>query len=70
MTLDGHSTTKNGAADEDAFNCTLFSQTGLNGDQHQLTLQNEWRGAFPTWFDVDYIVVTVGDGDTRSVPLS
>lgn len=66
MTLDGNTVTGKGQADDpgaNQFNATLFSQTGLDTRKpHTLTLQNKYTTTSPSWVDVDYIVVTTGDG--------
>lgn len=65
VTLDGTTTVRNGNANggPEAFQQLMFSATGLGKDQHQLVLQNKYTTASPSWVDVDYILVTSGDGD-------
>ncbi|KAJ3553754.1 hypothetical protein NM688_g3447 [Phlebia brevispora] len=63
-TLDEATTVQNGEAPVDQFNCTLYSHTGLDEGQHEVILQNEWPPDTPnTWFDIDYMVITSGDGN-------
>lgn len=65
VTLDGTTTVRNGNANggPEAFQQLMFSATGLSKDQHQLVLQNKYTTTSPSWVDVDYILVTSGDGD-------
>ena len=63
--LDGVATPGDGATSIDTFNVSLFHQTGLGSDQHSLTMMNQWAGSTPTWFDIDYMLVTSGDGNPR-----
>ncbi|KAJ3553757.1 hypothetical protein NM688_g3448 [Phlebia brevispora] len=62
-TLDGSTTVYNGDVSVDQFNCTLYSQTSLAAGQHDLILENQWTGENPTWFDIDYMIITSGDGN-------
>ena len=50
----------------DLFNVTVFSQEGLDNEEHSLVMQNK-GGAEQTWFDIDYITITVGNGDPKCV---
>ena len=68
MTLDGQTTTASGqpaVANTNEFSMLLFSQTGLDDTQHVLQLKNQYQTSSPSWVDVDYILVTSGDGDTK-----
>ena len=68
--LDNHSLTGNGFSSRDIFNATLFNVMGLDGGEHHLVLQNEWTNSSLDSFDVDYVVVTVGDGNSVYLYLS
>ncbi|KAI0091114.1 hypothetical protein BDY19DRAFT_886314 [Irpex rosettiformis] len=63
VTLDGTTTVKNGYSNGEKFQQLMFSATNLNNVQHQLVLKNTYTTTGPSWVDVDYILVTSGDGD-------
>jgi hypothetical protein len=66
VTLDGTTKYASGqpvVANTNMFQTLLFSQTGLDNTQHQLQLQNKYSTSVPAWVDVDFIVVTSGDGN-------
>ena len=63
MSLDGLKSTESVNMPMDMFNQTVFSQTGLSRGQHELMLHNEFTNQAAPWFDVDYITITVGDGN-------
>lgn len=67
VTLDGQTTIKNGSSNRsaEAFQQVVFSATGLNASEHQLVLQNTYTTASPSWFDVDFVDITTGDGDDK-----
>lgn len=70
MTLDGAQTTALGldpdGADINQFNATLFNQTGLDtSKQHQILLQNHYTTTAPSWLDLDYVILTTGDGNEQ-----
>ncbi|GJE94535.1 hypothetical protein PsYK624_107050 [Phanerochaete sordida] len=70
VTLDGQTTTANGypgSSNANLFNQTLFSQTGLNLSQtHQISLTNTPSSSTLAYTDLDYVVITAGDGDTST----
>lgn len=41
----------------------MYSAPTLSNEQHQFVLQNTYTAPGQWWVDVDYIVVTAGDGD-------
>lgn len=44
------------------YQTSMFSATNLSPDkEHEITLTN--GGPDPLWVDLDYIIVTSGDGD-------
>jgi hypothetical protein len=64
-TLDGRAAAANGSAVPDAFAQLLFGAGGLPYGEHTLTLANtDAQGGF---VDLDYVVVTAGDGRTECV---
>ena len=48
------------------FNVTVYSSDGLDNSEHSLVMQNK-GGAAQTWFDIDYITITVGDENPKYV---
>ena len=67
VTLDGSVTTLDGAISQNVFQSPLFVETDLAKMQHELTLQNVPSTPTSTSVDVDYIVITAGDGNPKSV---
>lgn len=69
MRLDGITKTANGNSGNilaNVFNICLFSQEGLDlNSEHQMVLWNNYTTVSPSYVDVDYIVVTVGDDIKR-----
>lgn len=62
VTADGNS----GSSTVNLFNQLLFSQDGLDLDkQHQVVLRNQYTTVDPSWVDVDYMIVTSGDGNEK-----
>ena len=54
--------------DSNLFEQLLFSQEGLDlNKQHQLLLTNKYTTSTPSYVDVDYIVITSGDGVAQYV---
>jgi hypothetical protein len=67
VTLDGGLVAnRNGAAKEDVYQTLLYGNSTLNYGTHHITLAN--TGA-PSFMDLDYIIITTGDGTTESVYL-
>ncbi|EKM58539.1 uncharacterized protein PHACADRAFT_252958 [Phanerochaete carnosa HHB-10118-sp] len=70
VTIDGATTTANGysgSANINIFNATLFSQTGLDtSEQHQIALQNKYSTSTPAYVDLDYVIITSGDGNAST----
>ncbi|KAI0091115.1 hypothetical protein BDY19DRAFT_991693 [Irpex rosettiformis] len=67
VTLDGDRTVRNGHANgTDEFQQLMFSATNLGANQHDLVLTNNYTTVNASWVDVDYIVVTSGDGKTQT----
>ena len=64
-TLDGVAVAGNGYNAPDIYNVVLFSHEQLDDHQHELIMQNQWSDGSATWLDIDYIVITAGDGDSR-----
>lgn len=66
-TLDGVTTIGNGNSNSSGniFQHSIFSASRLSNDQHTLILQNKYSTTVPSWVDVDYIVVTSGDGNAQ-----
>jgi hypothetical protein len=64
VNVDGQTTSNNGSRDPNAFQTLLYGNSDLPYGEHQVTLTN--TGA-PGWVDLDYVVLTVGDG-TKCVP--
>ncbi|KAI0342651.1 hypothetical protein BDW22DRAFT_131485 [Trametopsis cervina] len=64
-TLDGVTTIANGNPNSSTnlFNHLMFSASNLGPQQHQLILQNKYQTTGPSWVDVDYILMTSGDGN-------
>ena len=71
VTLDQTTVTANGSSGDpnlNLFNQLLFSQKGLDlGRQHQVVLKNQYTTPDPSYVDVDYIVITSGDGNEKYV---
>ena len=63
--MDALQATENGMMPQAMFNTTLFSQTGLSNGQHQLMIHNDYSGSTPAVFDLDYVLVTTGDGNAK-----
>ena len=67
VTLDGSITSREGHALQEVFQVPIFSETELAKMQHEMTLQNVPGPPDFTWVDVDYVVITAGDGNPKSV---
>ncbi|PSS34147.1 hypothetical protein PHLCEN_2v1815 [Hermanssonia centrifuga] len=65
-TLDGMSTTGYGQSNTPIFNSSLFSATNLGGQQHRLVLTNTFTTPADPWVDIDYMVITSGDGNAQT----
>ncbi|GJE94534.1 hypothetical protein PsYK624_107040 [Phanerochaete sordida] len=62
--LDGHTTTGHGYSAADSFQQMLFNQTGLSPSQeHHISLSNTPSSSTLAYTDLDYVVITAGDGD-------
>lgn len=61
--LDGKISIFDGFESPDVWNYTIFAQSGLAHTQHQLTLQA--AAIQDSWLDVDYMIITVGEGPSR-----
>ncbi|KAI0783846.1 hypothetical protein BC629DRAFT_529054 [Irpex lacteus] len=67
VTLDGDNTFRNGRSNgSDEFQQVMFSATGLSRDQHELVLKNNYTTTIPSYVDVDYVVITSGDGNSQT----
>ncbi|KIP10533.1 hypothetical protein PHLGIDRAFT_232823 [Phlebiopsis gigantea 11061_1 CR5-6] len=70
VTLDQTTVTANGNSGDGSvnlFNQLLFSQTGLDESQaHTVTLKNQYTTSSASWVDVDYMLVTAGDGNENT----
>ncbi|KAI0684583.1 hypothetical protein BC835DRAFT_1310487 [Cytidiella melzeri] len=70
VSLDGNITLANGNSNstESFFERLIFSADELSDDEHQLVLQNQHSTPLAAFVDLDYILVTSGDGnpDTQS----
>ena len=71
VTLDGDVTVRNGNPNstENLFQQLMYSATDLGKEQHELVLQNKYSTSQPSWVDVDFMLVTSGDGDPTYVSL-
>lgn len=69
MVLDGGSQFDGSAtANVNQFNTLLYSTTSLDATkQHRLVIQNVHGSSQGSSMDIDYIVVTAGDGNDRCV---
>ncbi len=55
------------AASDLIFNSLLFNATNLGGHQHHLTFQNMFLSYAAPFVDIDYMVITSGDGNAQCV---
>ncbi|KIP01363.1 hypothetical protein PHLGIDRAFT_362060 [Phlebiopsis gigantea 11061_1 CR5-6] len=68
VALDGEVTKANGFSADPLFNQPLFSQTGLDHSKpHTIVLSNQYTTTSPSWVDVDYMVVTASDGNSKTL---
>ncbi|PSR81991.1 hypothetical protein PHLCEN_2v6166, partial [Hermanssonia centrifuga] len=66
-TLDGVSTPPvDGQSNGPRFNSSLFNATNLGGNQHQLVLRNTFISSASPFVDIDYMVITSGDGNAQT----
>ncbi|PSR81993.1 hypothetical protein PHLCEN_2v6168 [Hermanssonia centrifuga] len=65
--LDGLTTTASGYSNNLTFNVTLFSATDLDDTEHQVALKNMFSSPAAAWVDLNYVVVTSGDGNPQYV---
>lgn len=66
VTLDGDTIAADGFSIEELFNMSLFNHQNLAENQvHHLVLQNNYDSIVPSYVDLDYMVLTVGDGSER-----
>ena len=64
VTLDGQIYSADGYARPNMYQQVLFAQEGLEqSTEHQVILQNNYTTSTPSWVDVDWIVITSGDGN-------
>ncbi|KAI0091119.1 hypothetical protein BDY19DRAFT_933898 [Irpex rosettiformis] len=65
VTLDGNVTVGNGNPNStmNLFQHLMYSATNLPDGEHHLVLQNKYSTAGASWVDVDYMLVTSGDGN-------
>ncbi|GJE94533.1 hypothetical protein PsYK624_107030 [Phanerochaete sordida] len=67
VTLDGNTQTANGypgSTTANLFKQNLFSQIGLDPTTpHQIALTNQYSSSVPAYVDLDYAIITAGDGD-------
>ena len=64
--LDSAITTANGYSVNPLFNQMLFSQINLDPSKpHKIILSDQYTTAPPSWVDVDYMIVTAGDGNAE-----
>ncbi|KAI0783837.1 hypothetical protein BC629DRAFT_1723730 [Irpex lacteus] len=63
-TLDGSTSIRNGNPNstENLFQRLMYSAEDLSSEQHQLIVENKYNTSGPSWVDVDYVLVTSGDG--------
>lgn len=61
--MDGVTTTANGYSAAELFNHLMYNVTGLSNKEHQFVLQNSYTQTGQWWVDVDYMIITAGDGD-------
>lgn len=64
-TLDGIVQNSSAHADTAIFDAVLFSATDINTAPHQLVLRNAPDASPNTAFDIDYMVITTGDGNAK-----
>jgi hypothetical protein len=57
----------NGSADPDVFDALLFGQSGLAFGPHEVVLTNDWTTPTPSFVDLDYVVLTLGEGKSSMV---
>ncbi|KIP02359.1 hypothetical protein PHLGIDRAFT_298614 [Phlebiopsis gigantea 11061_1 CR5-6] len=70
VSLDNVTTSRKGFGDPFKFQQNMFEQTGLgSGREHSVTLKGPPGGAAP-YVDLDYIVVTQGDGNATTISNS
>lgn len=71
VTLDGvtHYGNANSNGSTEFFKQLMFSATNLSDDQHQIVLQNNPTTVTSSGVDIDYILVTTGDGNATWVLL-
>lgn len=66
VTLDDSSkSTKDGQNTEGLYQQNMFAATGLPFGRHSVTLENTNRTPAAPYVDLDYIIITVGDGNLR-----
>jgi hypothetical protein len=67
VTVDGSSGIGNGFNDtgNGDFQSLLWASTGLDNKLHQVTLTDTSTRSDRPWLDLDFIVFTLGDGDSQ-----
>jgi hypothetical protein len=67
-TVDGNKTVANGNPNgPDAFNATLFGQSGLPSGAHSASLANTPTASGTHYVDLDWAVIETGDGNPNTV---
>ncbi|GJE87433.1 hypothetical protein PsYK624_035160 [Phanerochaete sordida] len=67
VTVDDQDTTGNGYSASALFQQILFNQTGLSlSQEHQISLSNTPAPAVNAYVDLDYVIITAGDGDAST----
>ena len=62
----GCAATEDGFSSDPLFKQLLFSHNGLDSShEHTIILQNQYNTQTQSYFDVDYITITSGDGNNQ-----
>ena len=69
MSVDGKNTTGNGHTGDPAgaFNVSLFGDNSMSAGTHTVSLVNTPSTSTGKYVDLDWAVITVGDGNTKYV---
>lgn len=59
---------EDGQSNDPHYQQNMFSAERLNSGQHNITLQNKFTSPAAPFVDLDYIVVTTGDGNPQLGP--
>jgi hypothetical protein len=66
VSVDGNVTHGNGTSAVSEFQQLLFADAGLPYGEHHVVLTNDYTDTtHPTFFDIDSVVITMGDGDAK-----